>query len=69
MDDEDYTGPGATVAMIGNYYNDWVALVLESLPDRTQTYRRIGILNWKFKDRYRLENPEQMWKQEFITIV
>jgi hypothetical protein len=28
MDDEDYTGPGVTVAMISDYYSEWVALVL-----------------------------------------
>ncbi|KAF2624999.1 HET-domain-containing protein, partial [Macroventuria anomochaeta] len=69
MDDDDYTGPGVTVAMISNYYQDWVALVLESLSDGTQTYRRIGILKWKINDRHKIENPGQMWKQEFITIV
>lgn len=69
MDDEDYTGPGVTVAMISDYYSEWVALVLESLPDRTQTYRRIGILKWKSSERRETENPEIIWKQEFITIV
>jgi hypothetical protein len=69
MDDEDYTGPGVTVAMISNYYQDWVALVLESLLDGTQTYRGIGILKWKINDRHKIENPGQIWKQEFITIV
>lgn len=44
MDDEGYTGPGVTVALIVDRYHDWVALVLESLLDGTQTYRRIGIL-------------------------
>ena len=69
MDDEDYTGPGVTVALIIDRYHDWVALVLESLPDGTQTYRRIGILEWRIKDRHKGQNPGEMWKQEVITIV
>jgi hypothetical protein len=69
MDDEDYTGPGVTVAMISNHYPEWVALVLELLPDEAQTYRRIGILMWTDLDRLKIENPWSTWKQDFITIV
>ena len=69
MDDEDYTGPGVTVALIIDRYHDWVALVLESLPDGTQTYRRIGILEWRIKDRNKGRNPGELWKHEVITIV
>jgi hypothetical protein len=74
MDDEEHEGYRVTVAFLGDHISGWMALLLKPVPDKEQTYRRVGILlqcKWLLWQDRPLENPWRCRtvKQKLITIV
>jgi hypothetical protein len=71
MDDDDYRGYKLTVALLGEVEDGWVALLLEPILGKSQTYRRVGILVPGFD---RQVSCESLWRDsgvepQRITIV